>query len=265
MFYRVDELREEKINPITKCEYDYSWIVLILTDSEDYEKMCGSNNDCAYTMKISRSKCEDWKMAVGDFISFHEASGKNAILVMSEIELEAVKEYYVGHQYNESFLRKNEPSVLVHSTPMASWELIKCDKMLKSWNKLKAEKLVDEEEPIGIKLGDPIDFSDYIMFGAGITGEIVVNSKQCGTIIMDANMEYLTGARLYFDAEKMAQDGLLVRDGCHLKVKDTLQLTPYLLWVATWDTIGLESQISTPKIFSEMSDSQFKKRLNSGI
>ena len=50
----------------------------------------------------------------------------------------------------------------------------------------------------------PTDFSDYIMFGDGITGEIIVNSKQQGKIVMDENSEYLTGARLYFDAQKMA-------------------------------------------------------------
>ena len=141
---------------------------------------------------------------------------------------------------------------------MNSWEQIKRDGMLKSWNILKIEKVIDEEQPIGIKLGDPMDFSDYIMFGGGVTGEIVVNSKQQGKIVMDTNAEYHTGARLYFDAKRMAQDGLLVRDGCHLKVKDRLPLEPYLIWVATWETIGLASQLSSPKIFAEQADKQFE-------
>jgi len=75
---------------------------------------------------------------------------------------------------------------------------------------------------------------------------------------MDADAEYLTGARLYFDAEKMARDGLLIRDGCHIKVKDILPLKPYLLWAATWDQVGLESQTSTPRIFSEKADQMFQ-------
>lgn len=119
--------------------------------------------------------------------------------------------------------------------------------------------MVAEEHPIGAQLGDPADFRDYIMFGGGVTGEIVVNSKQQGKILMDTNAEYLTGARLYFDAKRMAQDGLLVRDGCHLKVKDTLPLTPYLIYVATWDVVGLESQVSTPRFFAEKADMQFEK------
>ena len=118
---------------------------------------------------------------------------------------------------------------------------------------------MEEEYPIGIQLGDPADFSDYIMFGGGVTGEIVVNSKQQGKIVMDVNADYLTGARLYFDAKRMAQDGLLIRDGCHLKVKDTLPLEPYLIFAATWERIGLESQVSTPKIFSEKADESFRR------
>ncbi len=125
---------------------------------------------------------------------------------------------------DEPLLRDNESPVLVHSTPLNSWENIKRNEMLKSWNLLKTEKVIAEEQPIGIQLGDPTDFSDYIMFGGGVTGEIVVNSKQQEKIIMDINVEYLTGARLYFDAKKIAYDGLLVRDGCHLKVKDKLLL-----------------------------------------
>lgn len=220
--------------------------------------MCGSSNGCAYTIKVSRSRYKDWKMAVCDFIGFSEASGKNGILIMTEAELEAAKSYYDGHKYNEPFLCENEPFILIHSTPMANWELIKRDGMLKSWNQLKAEKSIVEEQPIGIKVGDPLDFSDYIMFGGGITGEIVVNSKKQGKIVMDENAEYLTGARLYFDAKRMAQDGLLVRDGCHVKVKDTLPFKPYLIWAATWDIIGLPSQTSTPTIFARQADKQFQ-------
>ena len=95
------------------------------------------------------------------------------------------------------------------------------------------------------------------MFGSGTTGEIVVHSRQQGKIVMDENAEYLTGARLYFDAKRMAEDGLLVRDGCHLKVRGTLPLKPYLIWAATWDTVGLKSPISTPKVFSEQADKVF--------
>lgn len=258
MIYRLDKLSENSINPVTGHGYDNSWIILMLTDSPDYQQMSGSSNGCAYTIKISRSQCKNWMMSVGDFIGFYEANRKNVILVIGEAELKAVKKYYEGHSYKEPFLRENEPSVLVHSTPMDSWEQIKRDCMLKSWNILKTEKGIMEEQPIGIQLSDPIDFRDYIMFGSGVTGEIVVNSKQQGKIVMDTDAAYLTGVRLYFDAERMARDGLLVRDGCHLKVKNRLPLKPYLIWIATWETIGLASRVSTPKIFAGQADRQFK-------
>lgn len=261
MIHRVDRLSENSINPITGNEYDNSWIIFMLTDSLDYRQMSGSNNACAYTIKVSRKQYKNWKMAVGDFIGYCEANKKNAILVMSEENLKSARDHYEGHRYNEPLLRDSEPSVLVHSTPMNSWKQIKSDGMLKSWNMLKTEKAISEEQPIGIWLGDPTDFSDYIMFGGDVTGEIIVNSKQQGKIIMDINTEYLTGARLYFDAERMARDGFLVRDGCHLKVKNMLPLKPYLIWAATWETIGLVSQISTPRIFAEQADKQFQSIL----
>ncbi len=258
MIYRIDNFTENRINPITNCEYDASWIILMLTDSDEYQQLVGSNNGCAYTIKVSRSKCKNWTIVVGDFIDFHEANGKNIILVISEVDYVEIQNHYCGRKYNDPFLRENEPSILVHSTSMNSWEQIQKDGMLKCWSRLKSENVISEVSPIGIKLGDPSDISDYIMFGGGITGEIVVNSKQKEKITMDADSEYLTGARLYFDAEKMASDGLLLRDGCHLKVKDTLPLHPYLIWVATWDIVGLDSQTSTPRIFAEQSDSVFK-------
>lgn len=258
MVYRLERLPENNINPITKQAYDDSWIILMLTDSTDYQQMCGSGNGFVYTIKISRNQCKNWKMAVGDFIGFSETNEKNAVLVMSESELKSVESHYKGHRFNERFIRDYEPAVLVHRTAMNSWKQIERDGMLKSWNILKTEKVITEEQPIGIQLGDPMDFSDYIMFGGGVTGEIVLNSKQQGKIIMDTNAEYLTGARLYFDAKRMAQDGLLVRDGCHLKVKHRLPLEPYLIWIATWETIGFASQVSTPKIFAEQADRQFE-------
>lgn len=258
MIYRIDELSENSVNPITHRVYDSTWIILMLTDSQNYQKMCGSRNGCAYTIKISAATCEEWKMAVCDCMGFCAANHQNLILVMTEADLSAAKSHYIGHSYNEPFLREGEPAVLVHSTPASCWEQIKREGTLKSWNLLKAEKTITEEHPIGTQLGDPADFSGYIMFGSGVTGEIVVSSKQHGKIVMDVNADYTTGARLYFDAERIARDGLLIRDGCHLKVKDTLPLAPYLIWAATWDTVGLTGPVSVPRIFAEQSDKQFQ-------
>lgn len=258
MLYRVDKFEENGINPVTGREWDDSWIVLMLTDDEKCRLLCGSVNGCAYTIKVSRVLHENWQLAVGDFIGFNEANGKNIVLAMTGEEYAAAFDFYKGHVYNEPFLRESEPQVLIHTTSMESWESIKRDGCLKCWSRLKAEGAIDEDKPIGNILGDPEDFADYIMFGVGAFGEIVVNSKQRGVILMDENSEYLTGARLYFDAARMANNGLLLRDGCHLKVKNELPLESYLIWAATYESVGLESRISTPRIFSELADRKFR-------
>lgn len=257
MLFRIDDFVENCVNPITRREYDSSWIVLILTNSTEYEFFLGSNNGCAYTVKVSKVLCRQWKDSVGDFISFNEAHKKNIILVMSETDYLSATQHYQGRLYNDAGLRAYEPSILIHSTSLENWEKIQKDGMLKSWNKLNRENATHEARPIGAELGDPSDFSDYIMFGGGVSGEIVVNSRQSGKIIMDINAEYLSGARLYFDFQKIAEDGLLIRDGAHLKVKDTLPLDPYLIWAATWESIGLPMRLSTPKEFAEKADEAF--------
>lgn len=259
MVYRVDDFVENRINPITNSEYDDSWAVLILTNSIKYEKLCGCFNDCVYTIKISRSKCTDWFLCVGDFIGYNEADNKNIILAMSEDEFALCKKSYIGESYKSRKLRKNEPEVLVHSTTWDNWLNIQRVGMLKSWNILKAENIIDEEYPIGELLGDPSDFRNYIMFGGGVTGEIVVNSKQNNRVEMDIDKDYLCGARLYFDAKRMAEDGLLVRDGCHIKVRDALPINPYMVCVTTWNVLGLESSKTTPRKFAQLSDAFFRK------
>ncbi len=253
MIHRLDRFTENCINPITNFPYNDSWVVFILTDSKDYNMFIGSENGCTYTVKFSRFANEDWHFALCDFIGYNEAKGKNIILVLKAVELEEARKTYTGHSYNETTLRESEPKFLVHSTTLESYKAIQKDGMLKSFNKLNLQG-----EPIGAKLGDPNDFSDYIMFSdGGVTGEIIVNSKQKGKIIMDINDEYIPGARLYFDAEKIANDGLLIRDGCHLKVKNELPLIPYLIFTATAESVVID-KISTPKEFSEKADKKFK-------
>ncbi len=256
MIYRIDDLPKSKTNPFTGREYDDTWLILRLSDSEEYRYFVGNQNNSAYNIIISKIVHKKWKFAVGDFIGYCNANGLNGILVISQKEYDETQKAYIGRAFNEPELREYETSVLIHSAPMSAWKQIQRDGALKSFNKLKSEGSADEFA-VGAMLGDPPEFSDYIMFGGGIAGEIVVNSKQRGKIIMDQDAEYLSGARLYFDAKKMARDGLLVRDGAHVKVKDELPLEPYLIWSAVWDKLDMESQISTPKTFAETADQQF--------
>lgn len=258
MIYRLDEFIENSINPITNCEYDEAWLVLMLSNDIPEPMIVGSTNSSAYTIKISKQLHSDWKMSVGDFTQYCNSNNLNGIIVISENDYQEAQNCYIGHSFTEPVLRDYEPQVLVHSTSMENWIRIQNDKMLKSWNKLNTESNHFEKEPIGKQLGDPIHFSNYIMFGSGVSGEVVVSSKQSDKIVMNIDAKYQTGARLYFDAKKMAKDGLLIRDGAHIKVKDYLPLEPYLTWVSTWDKLGLKSQVSTPRIFSELSDNTFE-------
>lgn len=227
--------------------------------------MNGGKNNAVYTLRVSK-KYPQWKMSVFDFLQFQETHNKNIILLISDEDFEAAKLHYGDHNYNDKFLRSYESDVLIHSTTFENWRKIESDGCLKSWNELQKNNATLETQPIGKLLGDPDDFSDYIMFSnGGVSSEIVVLSKQLGSIMMNQDMEYQPGVRLYFDMNKIAKDGLLVRDGCHLKVKDKLPLVPYLIWVATWKSVGLVNALSTPKEFTELSNSTFNKLFHKNV
>lgn len=260
MIFRLDTWEETNTNPVTGEAYGDNWVVFALTDSKAYHIFVGSVCGCAYMIKFSRYANEDWRLALCDFIEYNESIGKNSILVLSKEELEEAKKAYAGHSFQETGLRAGEPRFLVHSTDLESYKSIQKDGMLKSFNRLNIQG-----EPIGMKLGDPKDFRDYIMFcGGGVTGEIVVNARQKGKITMDIESPYFPGARLYFDGEKIAADGLMVRDGCHLKVKNSLPLEPYLVYAATAESLGLGT-ISTPREFSEKADAQFQALFHAAL
>ena len=76
---------------------------------------------------------------------------------------------------------------------------------------------------------------------------------------MNIDAPYTAGARFYFDAEKIAKDGLLVRDGAHVKVRDRLDVNKYFLLVVTPDFLGI-SENTTPRIFAEKADAVFHEK-----
>ncbi len=146
---------------------------------------------------------------------------------------------------------------MVHSTPIKNLESILNDGALKSWNILKSEKANWEQDPIGTLLGDIDDFSDYVMLSAPFqNNEIIIASKQKRKIDTDINQIYQPGARFYLDAQMLADDGLLLRDGEHIKVKNYIPLDKYLIWYSTTEKLDL-SKKSTPKEFFEMSNNKF--------
>ena len=179
---------------------------LELTEESGFQLICGDQGDGVYSIRLSRPDHPDWHMAAGDFLSFHEAMGIPFELGLDERDIYSMREHYQGHSYNDPYLRPGEPTVLVHSTPAESWEPIRREGQLLCWNALKARGALREQEPIGAALGDPEDCRDYIMFGSGVTGELIVSSRQKGRICTDPQADYLDGARLGYGLASMSAD-----------------------------------------------------------
>lgn len=261
MVYFVEKLDlNSKINPVTGKEYPRDGTIVVLENSDTPDMICGKGENGIYTVRMATGN-KNWKMTVGDFIDYAGKENLEAVVCIPDERLDQVKKTYQGHCYNERRLRTYEPHFLIHSTTYENGKKILAEGYLKSWNQLRQEGRISEEVPFGSSLGDPNYFSDYIMFSQGaVSSEIVVMSKQAGTIIMDGNSKYKTGIRFYLDAGMMAEDGILLRDGIHIKVKHELPLEKYLLWWADWQRAGLQGPISTPLEFTKRANAIFLKK-----
>lgn len=244
-------------NPVTGRPFGDSDVILRLTGSSGYRLLCGARNGSPYALLVSRLAAH-WEYAVSDFLHYQQELGHNVLCAMDEADRAHALAATAGHPHDERALRPWEPSVLVHSTTPQGWTGILRDGAVRCWRALHAQHADWEPSPIGARLGDPPDFSDYVMFSTGhVAGEIVVLSKQTGRINMDENASYTPGARLYFDAAALARDGLLIRDGAHLKVRQEVPLLPYLLCAITPQQLGLER--STPNEFTRLANAEFAK------
>ena len=232
-------------------------IKCVLTDSKEYRQFnCFENS--IYTLKISKNY-EYWYYDLCDLIGFYKDTDIEVLLEIDDNDLALARKLYGNHKYNERKLREYETDVMVHSTTKDNVQSILADKKLKSWNLLSAEKSDWEKEPIGALLGDIDDFSNYVMLsGISQNNEIVTASKANGTINTDINQTYIAGARFYLDAKRLAADGLLLRDGAHIKVKDYIDLEKYLIWYSTPEILGID-KLTTPKKFFEISNERFKE------
>lgn len=228
-----------------------------LTNSTEYNQFCCCENG-VYTLKISKN-FKYWYYDLCDLIDFYNGSDVQIDLDVKQADLALAKQLYGNHKYNECFLRDYETKVMVHSTPVENMNsILECGK-LKSWNILKSENADWEKEPIGAQLGDIEDFSNYIMLSMLFqNNEIITASKQKHKIDTDINQIYTPGVRFYLDAEKLAEDGLLLRDGEHIKVKNCIPLDKYLIWYSTAEKLGID-EISTPKEFFELSNKAFSE------
>lgn len=259
IYYVNTSFEATSLNPFDNNKpYNNNWIMLKLVKDADFFIFTGNKRTNLFRVIISK-QCEGWQYRIMDFIEYEMTHNKNIIISVNVDDLNEAKTMYKGHNFKDKKLRYYEPKVLVHSTPLYCYESIKISNCLKSWNLLKKHNLITEEKPIGSILGDPYDYSDYVMLASGVTCEIVVASKQKNKIDMNEDASYEPGARLYFNVEKIAEDGLLIRDGAHYKVKDKLPLDKYLLWSATVENVCPENEINTPGDYACLCDKMFEE------
>lgn len=228
---------------------------LYLVSNEKFMSFTGKNVDGHFHIKLNTSLHDYWKEATCDFIQYTLKKGQKPIIIGPEpLLLEALTVY--DHCFNSNHrLRHYEPSVFIHSTEMASWKKIQQDGYLFSWQYLKNQHKIDEGSPIGHLLGDPEEFSAYIMLGHGLNmgGEYVIQAKQEGRILCEDDRIYQSGVRLYLDGEKLARDGKLVRDGAHYKVFEKIELKKYLLHVVEPSLFEVGATF-TPKSYAEQAN-----------
>lgn len=226
-----------------------------LTNSNEYNQFCNLVNG-VYTLKISRN-FKYWYYALCDLIDFYKGSEIALDLDIDPSEIDLARELYGDHKFDEKFIREYETEIFVHSTPLDNLDSILKDNALKSWNTCKAEKENWETEPIGALLGDIADFSNYVMLSMLFqNSEIITASKQKHEISTDYEQTYQPGARFYLDGKSLAADGLLLRDGLHIKVRDCIPFDKYLIWYSTAGILGI-GKTSTPKEFFERSNNKF--------
>ncbi len=227
----------------------------VLTDSTEYRQFnCIENS--IYTLKISKNY-EYWYYDLCDLIDFYSDTNVEVVLEVGDSDLSFARQLYGNHKYNENTLREYESEVMVHSTTKENAESILTSKQLKSWNILSRENSDWEKQPIGALLGDIDDFSNYVMLsGISQNNEIITASKTNGIINTDINQSYIAGARFYLDAQKLATDGLLLRDGAHIKVRGYIDLDKYLIWYSTPEILEIDEH-TTPKEFFELSNKRF--------
>ena len=204
--YFADEITP--VNPFTDDGlYDDSWVELSITNSNDFQMMTGKT--IIFEFKISK-QCEGWQLRAMDYVQYQILNNRNVIVTAPKKDYEESQSAYHGHSIYDKLLHPYEPKTLVHSTTAQAHLQIQKDGKLKSWNRLKSNNNTLEEKPIGSLLGDPSDFSDFVMLGGGVAPGIVVNSRVKGFICMDSDNEYTPCARFYFDTRQLAVKGLLI-------------------------------------------------------
>lgn len=255
---RFDSFKDFKTN----CNI-LNYRVLYIVNDEGFMMFTGHNDFDEFCIKISKSTLLSWQYAVCDFIMYNYTLNIESIIISRAEDLIEALTMQTFCEETKNKLRNYEHEILIHSTTLENWEKIVNDNSkLYSWNYLKETNKVNEDKPIGSLLGDPEEYSDFIMLGGAdnIGGEYVVMSKQAGFIKCNDDEEYQPGVRIYLNANKLLEENKLLRDGVHYKVYKSIDLDKYMIDVVKSTEFG--NRVFTPKEFINASNHLFEIRNN---
>lgn len=167
-------------------------------------------------------------------------------------------------------LRPSDPAYVVHSTTTEGWRRIQSDGQLRAGSLIGSSfgpTAPPTNEVEAYIRNEPPEYKDYVMFGevGSATPEVILASFAAGRFVLDADVPYSPGVRLYFDNRKIVADGRCTRDGIHTtKVFRTLPLQGYLLLsVGTADLRQCGDTTSwTPRTFAQAADQLFLAHLS---
>jgi hypothetical protein len=222
----------EQPNPFSADgTYEAGWSCFRVSAADDDRIRNGCQPSGLYHAAFGR-RVAALDARLGDFLRYETSQGRQVIVACpADMSAEALIERGLQAAPSPTTVRPGDPRRVVHSTPLAAWSQIEACGELRSFASLRAPD--DDQAALGeLLLGDPPDYAHYIALGLidAIGPEFVVACRQAGRMLPDPDTVYQPGVRLYFDAQRIIQDGLAVRDGLHaLKVRDRLPLGPYLV------------------------------------
>jgi hypothetical protein len=212
---------------------------------------------------IAGSTLPDLEQRLADFLAYETAHGR-AVIVSCPPGGDAqsfVQEALVATGELPD-VRPDDPRWLVHSTRAEAWPAIR------ECGELRAAAQQGESR-LGVgqvaDFREPDDYAEYVMLGTvdSTASEAVVASRAAGRMVLDPDIPYAPGLRLYFDAHAIIRDGRATRDGLHpLKIRERLPLVPYLVCaagVAQVDPQGTTAEW-TPRLFAELTNAYFAGR-----
>lgn len=239
--------------------YGENWVIVNLPDTMQEQTATDREHAMqtgARIHTIPRDR-DFWCFRLMDLINYHQLYGRNILIIGKESYLQRAANIYGNSTIRNLFRREYEPEFLVHSTSRESGEIIIKEGKIRCWNQLRDEGKIQEEIPIGHLIRDTVDVSDYVMLsGRDMDGELVVLSKQRGEILLDPKADYIPGFRFYFSTHQLAQQGMLIRDGIHYKVKGELDLK-YCLYIAKAKEILRDLTAYTPEEFTKAANRSF--------